>query len=238
MPGAKQLESRAIEASLLLSLPAAIALMVSGRPIEIALFARGAFSVENAVHTAGALAAYSAGIPAYVLAKTLSTAYFAREDTKTPLKFSLITVALNTAFALFFVLVLHWGIVGISAATGITAWMNVGMLAWGLRSRGLLGFDARLRRVLPRILLATAAMAAALFAIQRPLDGWWAADLGHRGAGMALLVGGGLAVYFGAILATGASSVGEIAGLVRRERRSGLTAPPNEADKALPSIPF
>ena len=62
-PGARRLEARAIEASLLLSLPAAIALMVAGVPIMTALFARGAFSVESAVQTAGALAAYSAGIP-------------------------------------------------------------------------------------------------------------------------------------------------------------------------------
>jgi len=234
-PGAKRLEARAIEASLLLSLPAAIALMTAGRPIMIALFARGAFSVDSAIQTAGALAAYSAGIPAYVLAKTLSTAYFAREDTTTPLKFSLATVALNTIFALSFVLILHWGIVGISAATGITAWMNVGMLAWGLRKRGLLGFDDRLKRVLPRILLATGAMAAALYLIQLPLGGWWAADLGHRGAGMMLLVGGGLAVYFGMILASRASSFAEIAGLLRRERKRGLTAPSAERDNAFPS---
>ena len=153
--GAKRLEARAIEASLLLSLPAAIALMVAGAPIMTALFARGHFTPADALATAGALAGYSAGIPAYVLAKTLSAAYYAREDTKTPLKFSLITVALNTIFALSFVLIFHFGVIGISAATGITAWINVAMLAWGLRTRGLLGFDDRLKFVLPRIVLAT-----------------------------------------------------------------------------------
>ncbi len=231
--GAKRLEARAIEASLLLSLPAAIALMVSREPIMIGLFARGAFTVEHAIRTAGALAGYSAGIPAYVLAKTLSAAYFAREDTKTPLKFSLITVALNTTFALTFVLVLHLGIVGISAATGITAWINVGMLAWGLRTRGLLGFDERLRRVLPRIALATAVMAAALYAIQQPLAGWWAADLLRRGGGLVLLVGGGLAVYGAAIFASGAATRADIAGLFRRDR--GLTGRAGKADNPSPS---
>lgn len=217
---ARRLEARAIEASLLLSLPAAIALMVAGRPIMIALFARGAFSVDNAIQTAGALAAYSAGIPAYVLAKTLSTAYFAREDTKTPLKFSLITVVLNTIFALTFVLVFGFGIVGISAATGITAWINVGMLAWGLRRRGLLGLDERLKRVLPRILLATVAMAAALFAIQRVFDGWWGGSLVHRGIAMGLLIGGGLLTYGLIILASGAATPAEFKSVFRRERRA------------------
>jgi len=207
---------------------------VAGQPIMIALFARGAFTAENAILTAGALAAYSAGIPAYVLAKTLSTAYYAREDTKTPLKFSLITVALNTVFALSFVLILHWGIVGISAATGITAWLNVAMLAWGLRRRGLLGFDPRLRRVLPRIVLATVLMAAALYVIEMPFAGWWAADIVRRGVGLTLLVGGGLAVYGAAIVLSGAAKVSDITGLLRRERPSALTSAKDKADNPIP----
>jgi putative peptidoglycan lipid II flippase len=215
---AKRLEARAIEASLLLSLPAAVALVVAGGPIMIGLFARGAFTPESAVLTAGALAGYAAGIPAYVLAKTLSAAYFAREDTKTPLKFSLITVALNTVFALSFVLVFHLGIVGIAAATGITAWINVGMLALGLNRRGLLGWDARLKFVLPRIVAATIVMAAALYAIEQPLAGWWAADLPRRAAGLALLVAGGLGAYFAVIAFTRAATRADIAGLLRKER--------------------
>jgi putative peptidoglycan lipid II flippase len=238
-PGAKKLESRAIEASLLLSLPAAIALMVAGAPIMTALFARGAFTAQNAMESAGALAGYSAGIPAYVLAKTLSTGYYAREDTKTPLKFSLITVALNTVLALSFVLIFHFGVVGIAAATGITAWINVGMLAWGLRTRGLLGFDTRLRYALPRIIGATVLMAAVLYAIELPLAGWWSADLLRRGFGLALLVGGGLAVYGGVIVLSGAAKLSDVTGMLKRERRptapsGGLTEGGTAADNAIP----
>jgi putative peptidoglycan lipid II flippase len=232
--GARRLEARAIEASLLLSLPAAIALMVAGAPIMTALFARGHFSAADALEIAGALAGYSAGIPAYVLAKTLSTGYYAREDTKTPLRFSLITVALNTIFALTFVLVFHLGIVGISAATGITAWMNVAMLAMGLRSRGLLGFDPRLARVLPRIVLATAMMAATLYVIQIPFAGWWSADIARRGMGLALLVGGGLAVYGAVIVLSGAARISDVTGLLRRERASALTSPEGRTDNPIP----
>jgi putative peptidoglycan lipid II flippase len=233
-PAAKRLEARAIEASLLLSLPAAIALVVAGAPIMTALFARGAFTAQNAMESAGALAGYSAGIPAYVLAKTLSTGYYAREDTKTPLKFSLITVALNTVFALSFVLIFHLGVVGIAAATGVTAWINVGMLAWGLRTRGLLGFDARLRHVLPRIVGATVLMAAALYAIEVPLGGWWSADLLRRGLGLAVLVGGGLAVYGGVIVLSGAAKISDVTGLLRRERPSALTKGEATADNPFP----
>jgi putative peptidoglycan lipid II flippase len=232
--GAKRLEARAIEASLLLSLPAAIALMVAGTPIMTALFARGHFTPADALATAGALAGYSAGIPAYVLAKTLSTGYYAREDTKTPLKFSLITVALNTVFALSFVLIFHFGIVGISAATGITAWLNVGMLAMGLRGRGLLGFDPRLARALPRVVLATAMMAATLYAIEMPLAGWWSADIARRAIGLALLVGGGLAVYGAVIVLSGAAKVSDITGLLKRERSAALTEGKGRTDNPIP----
>ena len=232
--GAKRLEARAIEASLLLSLPAAIALMVAGAPIMTALFARGHFTPADALATAGALAGYSAGIPAYVLAKTLSTGYYAREDTKTPLKFSLITVALNTVFALSFVLIFHFGIVGISAATGITAWLNVGMLAMGLRGRGLLGFDPRLARALPRVVLATAMMAATLYAIEMPLAGWWSADIARRAIGLALLVGGGLAVYGAVIVLSGAAKVSDITGLLKRERSAALTEGKGRTDNPIP----
>jgi len=218
LAAAKQLESRAIEASFLLAAPAAVALIVAGEAIVTGLFSHGKFTLEAASVTARALAFYSAGIPAYVLAKTLSTAYFAREDTKTPLKFSLITIALNTALALTFVLGLKMGVVGIAAATGITAWLNVAMLATGLHRRGLLGLDDRLKRALPRIVAATALMAAALIAIARPFDGWWAGDVLHRAVGLGVLVGGGLVVYGAAIMATGAARPAELKALLRRPR--------------------
>jgi putative peptidoglycan lipid II flippase len=213
---ARTLEGRAIEGSLLLSLPAAAALIVSGRPIMIALFARGAFHLADAIQTAGALAGYACGIPAYVLAKTLSTAYFAREDTRTPLKFSLITVVLNTALALTLVLWAKMGIVGIAVATGITAWINVALLAQGLHTRGLLGLDDRLKRVVPRILLATLAMAAALALAAQPFAGWWSAGALERAVALTTLIAAGLGTYAIGVLATGAARPDDIRTLFRR----------------------
>jgi putative peptidoglycan lipid II flippase len=106
------------------------------------------------------------------------------------------------------------------------------MLAGGLRQRGLFGVDERLKRVLPRILSATALMAGGLYLIQRPFAGWWSADLAHRGVALALLVGGGLAIYGAVIFATGAATMGELRGLFRRNRT--LTAPPG-GDNPSPS---
>jgi putative peptidoglycan lipid II flippase len=227
--GAKQLESRAIEAALLLSLPATVALIVAARPFMEGLFvyAHGAFHVADALESAGALAAYAAGIPAYVLAKVLSTAYFAREDTATPLKFSLIAIVLNTALVLTLVFGFGFGILGIAAATGATAWLNVGLLALGLSRRELLGFDARLRRVLPRMVFASVLMGAALVLIGPAVAAWlWQAGLLRRLAALTALVFGGLVVYGAVIAATRVATPRDLAALFRRGRKVASTDPP------------
>jgi len=112
--------------------------------------------------------------------------------------------------------------------------LNVGMLAMGLKQRGLLGFDPRLARILPRILLATAMMAAALYVIEIPFAGWWSADMARRGIGLLVLVGGGLAVYGAVIVLSGAAKVSDVTGLFKRERSSALTEPKGATDNPIP----
>ncbi|HDL16512.1 MAG TPA: murein biosynthesis integral membrane protein MurJ, partial [Rhizobiales bacterium] len=83
--GALHSQNRSLELSLLLTLPAAVALMVMPYPIIQVLFERGAFSEADTVATATALAAFAAGLPAFVLVKVFSPGFFAREDTRTPM---------------------------------------------------------------------------------------------------------------------------------------------------------
>ncbi|HYD31914.1 MAG TPA: murein biosynthesis integral membrane protein MurJ, partial [Azospirillaceae bacterium] len=87
--------SRGIEYSLLLGLPAAVALAVAAHPIIAVLFERGAFDAAATAATAGALAAYALGIPAYVVVKVLSAAYFARQDTAGPVKVAVAVTLAN-----------------------------------------------------------------------------------------------------------------------------------------------
>ncbi|HET8727593.1 MAG TPA: murein biosynthesis integral membrane protein MurJ [Alphaproteobacteria bacterium] len=214
---ALETQNRALEYSLFLALPATVALVVIPGPIIDVLFERGAFGPEATAATALALAAYAIGIPAYVLTKVLSTAFFARQDTATPVKISVVTVAANAALALS--LVGFLGHVGIALATGLTAWINVGLLARGLRRRDLLSVDGRLRRRGPRLLFSSAVMGAALHiavtALEAPLD----AGLAVSGPTLALIVGLGAVVYFGAAFLTGAASWRELGGLLRRRRQ-------------------
>ncbi len=161
--------NRGIELSMLLTVPAVVALSVIPWPIIVVLFERGAFDRAASDATAAALAAFALGLPAYVLVKVLQPGFYAREDMVTPLKFSIVSVVVNVAFAILFFFPLGLGVVGLALATAIAAWINVALLALGLWHRGFLSLDARNRGRLPRILLASLLMGALLWAGQNSL---------------------------------------------------------------------
>jgi len=199
--------NRGLEYALLLTLPATVALMTIPLPIARALFERGAFTAEDSVATALALFAYAAGLPAFVLTKVLQPAFFAREDTVTPLKAALLGVGCNLVLAIGLFLLLRaqgYGFLGLAAATAIAAWVTCGVLAWKLRRRGLLRPDARLVGRLPRQLLAAVAMGLALWGSAQLLAGWLEGPSLGRFLGLALLVVAGGLVYFGGAWGLGA----------------------------------
>ncbi|MGH6942965.1 MAG: murein biosynthesis integral membrane protein MurJ [Geminicoccaceae bacterium] len=173
-------QNRAIEFALLLTVPAALALIVLCEPIVTVLYQRGAFGGEASRATSTALAAYALGLPAYVLIKVLTPGFFAREDTRTPVKIAVVCMISNVAIA--FTLIWWLAHVGIALATTLSAWLNIGLLAYGLRRAGLLQPDARLRRRLPRIAGAGLAMALGLMLAEA-----WLADV-QPVLGLALLV--------------------------------------------------
>jgi putative peptidoglycan lipid II flippase len=206
--------SQAIEISLLLALPAAVALVVSSQPIMLALFAHGNFTVDDARAAARGLSAYSLGIPAYVLAKILSVGFFARQDTRTPVRYATITVLINTAMALSLI---HWlGFVGIALATGTTAWLNVALLTRHLARDGLLMFDQRLRFALPRLFVATLVMAAALYGLGHAMAELWTGTVFARVAGLTILIGTGGGIYLAAAALLGVLTRDSVRTLARR----------------------
>lgn len=206
--------NRGLEAALLLSLPATAALIVLPQAIISVLFERGAFAASDAAATAAALAAYAAGLPAYVLIKVLTPGFYAREDTKTPVKIAVVCVIANTAAAL--VLMGPFAHVGIAFATAISAWINVVALAVVLRKRGHLAPDAALLKRAPRMIVASLIMGAALWALLPWLAGWFAGGLTLRAAALMILVVAGLVVFALAALLTGAADRAEVQRLFRR----------------------
>ncbi len=206
--------NRGIELSMLLTVPATVALVVMPWPIVVVLFERGIFDRMASDDTALAVTAFAVGLPAYVLVKILQPGFFAQEDTVTPLKIAAVSVVVNIALAL----VLFWriGFVGIALATALAAWVNAGMLAGGLWRRAFLRPDARLRSRLPRIVIASVLMGAGLWGGQEVLIGWFDDGLWSGVLGLALLVGGGLAAYGLLAQLLGAATVGELRQLRRR----------------------
>jgi putative peptidoglycan lipid II flippase len=184
-------ESRALELAVGLALPAALGLIVLREPIVRTLFEHGAFSQADSAATAQALAWLSLGLPAHVLVKALSPAFFARGDTATPLFAALKGFAVAVVLAV--VLGKIAGAAGIAAAIALGAWSN----AFALIRRGAATFgfsiDAAARRRLPRIAVAALAMGGLLWlmaALLWPLAGGLA-----QAAMLGVLTIAGVAIY-------------------------------------------
>ena len=215
-------QNRSLEFAMLLTIPAAVALVVM--PVEVVrvLFERGAFRPEDTASTAAVLAVFALGLPAFVLIKVFSPAYFAREDTKTPMRYATISLTANTlgSIALFF-LFRHLGMMpqlGIAVATSLAGWLNAWLLWSTLKSRGDFVADQRLKRNLPLIGLASLVMAAVLIASARVLSPYLQPSQGFVIEALALgvLIGAGLAVYGLFILVTGVMTRSQLARFTRR----------------------
>jgi putative peptidoglycan lipid II flippase len=210
-------QSQSLLIAMLLSMPAATALIALATPIVRVLFERGAFSALDTAQTAQTLIWFSAGLPAYVLIRVLQPGFFAREDTRTPTLFAAGSMVVNVVLSLLlFPSMQH---VGIALATSVAAWANAAMLGIGLARRGHFVFaPGELRRHL-LIIAAALLMAAALWGLSLPLAPAFAEDasLLVQIAALVALVAVGLMLYFGLAHVTGAQPIGQ---LLRRLRRT------------------
>ena len=210
--GATHSLNRSAEFALALTLPASVALMLIPVEVARAVFERGAYTAFDAGQTGLATALFAIGLPAFVLNKTLTPAFFADEDSKTPLRLSLWAMGINTVLALAGAWTVGW--LAIPVATSIAAWVNAGWLWILLRRRGY-EIDARLARRLPRLVLASVVMGVALwFGAQATAD-LFESGLARVPMLLALVVGG-MAVYGGAARALGAFTLAELKGGLRR----------------------
>jgi len=142
--GGQDAYSRAGEVALALTLPCAIALLVVPLPMISVLFERGQFTSDDAAATALAVAVYGLGLPAFVLQKIFQPLYFAREDTKSPFKFALVSMVVNAVIAVGLWPYLDY--LAAALATTLAGWTMAWQLWRGSRKFGQAGtFDARLR---------------------------------------------------------------------------------------------
>lgn len=212
--GGRNAFNRAFEFALMLTVPAAIAFMVVPMPIVSVIYERGAFTSDDVAYTALTLMIYALGLPAFVIQKVLQPLYFAREDTRSPLRYALVAMVINAVIAIGLMPII--GFLAAALATTIAGWIMVWQLWRGSRGMGdAAQTDARFRKRVWRIILAAVLMGAVLW-VGQPLLFAPLAPSGHDTLALVLLVLLGMISYFGIGHLIGAFKVSELRGALRR----------------------
>ncbi len=207
--------SRAVEMSLALAVPAAAALAVIPAAMVRTLFEHGAFGPDDTAATALAAAVYALGLPAFVLQKALQPLYFARQDTRSPFRFAAAAMLMNALLAIGLAPVV--GYIAAAVGTTLAAWFMLALLHLGSRRLGPAArLDAQARARLPRVLAATAVMAAGLWMLELLLAPAGAKGTLAQAGSLALLCVLGILIYGAAGIALRAFSVTELANAMRR----------------------
>ncbi len=167
----------AVRLALMISLPATVGLMLLAQPILATLFQYGAFDESDNLMAAMSLMAYSLGLPAFILIKILANAFYARQDSRTPVRIGIIAMLVNMVLNVVFVLYLLWytdlpGHVGLALATTASAYCNAGLLALALRREEYLSFRGDFTGGLLKTALATAGMGIPLWTFSADVTAW------------------------------------------------------------------
>jgi putative peptidoglycan lipid II flippase len=189
-----------LRVTLMLTLPAALALAILAVPLLATLFQHGAFTADAVLRSREALVAYSIGLTGLILVKILAPGFYARQDIRTPVKIALITLALTQLMNLAFIGTLKHA--GLALSTGLASCVNAFLLYRGLRSRGVYRPRPEWGWFLSKLLLALAVMGTVLwYGMGAEAD--WLHPEGSRLLKLLLLVVLGSGSYFMALLACG-----------------------------------
>ena len=155
------LQNRALELCLFLSIPAAVALVLASKEIITSLFGYGSFDSESVTNTAIALTFFAFGVPAFSILKIFSNFFFARNDTKLPFYLSVVSVILNILISVLFFRKL--GFVIIPIATSISSWINVILYFYFIKKGNLHNFDKTFIYKFYRMIFSTVVMGIILY---------------------------------------------------------------------------
>ena len=183
--------------SLIITLPAALGLIIIAKPILISIYYYGSFALDDINNTALALAAYAIGLPAFVFIKVLSSVFFARQDTKTPLKAALIATGIGITLSLTLIWFLQH--VGLAIATSIGATFNAAFLAFILRKDKMIPINMPTIKFLLQLLTALVVMTIFLLYVAPLLQvysGSWSEMLAlERAVNLAIIIFSAMLVY-------------------------------------------
>lgn len=193
----------ALRLVIVLGVPAAVGLALLAQPVLATLFLRGEFSVRDVEMATASVRAYAPGLLGFILVKVLAPGYFARHETRTPVRAGIIALALGMTLSAVFVLTLlrtGWAPAhaGIAAATACSAFVNAGLLFVGLRRQGVYRPRPGWAALAWRVAVPTLIMAVALVAGLELAGDWVPMSTWQRIGILTGLVGGGAAVYFAA----------------------------------------
>lgn len=218
---ASDIQNRSVEFVLFLTLPAAAAIWVLSDEIIRVVYEHGAFDPSTTATVAGILAIYGLGLPGFVLIKAFNPGFFAREDTRTPMRFTMISVAVNCALAIS--LFPFFAERGIATAEAVAGWITTALLFATLVRRGHFELEKALLSRLARLIVAALIMAAALeyaSAYTAPYIRPTSSIFEQVGAVLALIALA-MVVYFGVAFAIGGASLG----MIRRNIKRGAATP-------------
>ena len=191
----------ALRLVVLIAVPAALGLVLLAAPLLTTLFFGGAFTALDVTMATASLVAYSLGLLGFILVKVLSTGYFSRQDTRTPVRIGVMALVLNMALNIVFVVTLvrtgyYAPHVGLALATTISALFNALFLYRGLRRDGVYALRPGWGRFGLQVVTASGLMGVTvLWARARPGD-WLVLSLSERAGSLAVCVIGGMTVYF------------------------------------------
>ena len=200
--GARHVQNRVIELTLLLSIPCLVAFLLIPELIMRALFLRGAFTAAAAQAAAATLMAYAIGLLPFVLLRSATVTFLARGDTMTPVIALFFAVVVNVALKLVFWKFTVLAQVGLAIATSVGAWVNFALLLWFAWRASLIAFDPSLLRSVARLALAGLVLALVLWLAERPLAALFSGPATLKDeAELAALAAIGAVVYGGIVLA-------------------------------------
>jgi putative peptidoglycan lipid II flippase len=174
--------------------PALAGLMVLAQPIIMVLFMRGEFSQETVIQVSYALFAYLSGLLSFMFIKVLAPGYYARQDTKTPVKIGIIAMVSNMAFNLM--LAPFFGFVGLAIATTMSATLNAWLLYRGLKNAGVYHLSKSTKIFIGKLVLSALVMAWVVYQLSNDFDVWLAMSFTEQVQQLIVCIGGGCLSYF------------------------------------------
>lgn len=192
----------------LIAIPAAVGLIVLAEPLVTTLFFGGIFDAHDVRMTAMALQAYAVGLVGFSYVKVLAPAFFAREDTRTPVRIGIVALVVNAVLSIgsaWYLTMRGYDAphVALAAATSVAALLNAALLYRGLRVAAVLEHAPDWQSLLLRILAAILAMWAGLQWLGRPLEWWIEVTLVQRIGFLAASVTAGAGIYFAVLMLLG-----------------------------------